>query len=57
MVPDSNKLVKEEGCFAVTFERKYYQRGDVFIKRMAQGIQDRVSWTSCSTCRQGEAFE
>lgn len=25
--------IKEEGCLAVTFERKYYQRGQIFTKR------------------------
>lgn len=28
-----NQEALEEGCFAVTFERKYYHRGGAFIKR------------------------
>jgi hypothetical protein len=28
-----NPLTKDEGCFAVTYERKYYRRGNAFIKR------------------------
>jgi serine/threonine protein kinase len=27
------KIVSEEGCFASTFERKYYRKGDIFVKR------------------------
>ncbi|KAK3996616.1 kinase-like domain-containing protein [Cladorrhinum sp. PSN332] len=28
-----NQEAREEGCFAITFERKYYHRGGSFIKR------------------------
>jgi aminoglycoside phosphotransferase len=28
-----NQEALEEGCFAITFERKYYRRGECFIKR------------------------
>ncbi|RKK10871.1 hypothetical protein BFJ66_g14427 [Fusarium oxysporum f. sp. cepae] len=30
---DSDRTDKEAGCFATTFERKYYRRGETFIKR------------------------
>lgn len=33
MSADQDAPAQEEGCFAVTFERKYYHRGGSFIKR------------------------
>jgi hypothetical protein len=27
------KIVSEEGCFTSIFERKYYRKGDIFVKR------------------------
>lgn len=33
---------KEEGCFAITHERKYYHRGNVFIKRSLRAAEFRM---------------
>lgn len=44
MNPNVNEPVKEEGCFAVTFERKYYQRGAVFIKRSLRPREFRTGY-------------
>ncbi|KAI1174943.1 kinase-like protein [Nemania sp. FL0916] len=40
---DSQKT-KEDGCFAVTFERKYYHRGDSFIKRTLRPREFRTGY-------------
>ncbi|CAJ2502970.1 Uu.00g103640.m01.CDS01 [Anthostomella pinea] len=34
----------EEGCFAVTFERKYYHRGDAFVKRSLRPREFRTGY-------------
>ena len=39
-----SSLTKEEGCFAVTYERKYYRRGDVFIKRSLRTSEFRTGY-------------
>lgn len=36
------KLAQEEGCFGATFERKYYRRGNVFIKRSLRPLEYRT---------------
>lgn len=36
--------VREDGCFAVTFERKYYHRGGAFIKRSLKPKEFRVGF-------------
>lgn len=37
-------LTRDEGCFAVTFERKYYRRGNVFIKRSLRTAEFRIGY-------------
>ncbi|KAH6716325.1 hypothetical protein BKA61DRAFT_642872 [Leptodontidium sp. MPI-SDFR-AT-0119] len=54
MAPDLNKPVKEEGCFAVTFERKYYHRGDVFIKRSLRPREFRTGYRGRHVPRVGK---
>jgi serine/threonine protein kinase len=39
-----NSLTKEEGCFAVTHERKYYRRGNIFIKRSLRTAEFRMGY-------------
>lgn len=39
-----NSFTKEDGCFAVTYERKYYRRGNVFIKRSLRATEFRVGY-------------
>ncbi|KAH7191103.1 kinase-like domain-containing protein [Fusarium oxysporum] len=41
---DSGRNDKEAGCFAITFERKYYQRGKAFIKRTLRPLEFRVAF-------------
>ncbi|KAH7317198.1 kinase-like domain-containing protein [Rhexocercosporidium sp. MPI-PUGE-AT-0058] len=54
MAPDLNKPVKEEGCFAVAFERKYYHRGDVFIKRSLRPREFRTRYHGLNVPRAGK---
>ncbi|KAH9216211.1 kinase-like domain-containing protein [Leptodontidium sp. 2 PMI_412] len=44
----------EEGCFAVTFERKYYHRGDVFIKRSLRPREFRTGYRGLHVPRVGK---
>lgn len=37
-------LAEEEGCFATTFERKYYHRGNTFIKRNLRPAEYRTGY-------------
>ncbi|KAM5352497.1 hypothetical protein ACJ41O_005219 [Fusarium nematophilum] len=37
---------QDPGCFAVTFERKYYHRGDAFIKRSLRPREFRTGFRS-----------
>jgi tRNA A-37 threonylcarbamoyl transferase component Bud32 len=39
-----NPLTKNEGCFAVTYERKYYRRGNAFIKRSLRMAEFRIGY-------------
>lgn len=39
-----NNSLAEEGCFAVTYERKYYRRDNVFIKRSLRATEFRVGY-------------
>jgi tRNA A-37 threonylcarbamoyl transferase component Bud32 len=39
--PQEDRL--EEGCFAMTFERKYYRRGGAFIKRSLRPREFRTN--------------
>jgi serine/threonine protein kinase len=41
---DPKKNHQDPGCFATTFERKYYRRGDVFIKRTLRPKEFRVGF-------------
>ncbi|KAI9747748.1 MAG: hypothetical protein M1835_001983 [Candelina submexicana] len=38
------KTIKEEGCFAITFERKYYKLGDTFVKRSLRPREFRTGY-------------
>lgn len=40
----SAKQVQEDGCFAITFERKYYRRGGAFIKRSLRPKEFRTGY-------------
>lgn len=46
--------VKEEGCFAFTFERKYYRRGNVFIKRSLRPAEFRTGYRGLHILRLGK---
>lgn len=54
MAGDSNKPVKEEGCFAFTFERKYYHRGNAFIKRSLRPREFRTGYQGLHVPRVGK---
>ncbi|KAF4974680.1 hypothetical protein FZEAL_8438 [Fusarium zealandicum] len=41
---DSNKGDQDPGCFATTFERKYYRRDNAFIKRTLRHKEFRVGF-------------
>ncbi|RFU74660.1 kinase-like domain [Trichoderma arundinaceum] len=49
----STELLKEEGCFAITFERKYYHRGNSFIKRSLRPREFRTGWRGLHVPRMG----
>ncbi|CZT02513.1 uncharacterized protein RAG0_09645 [Rhynchosporium agropyri] len=38
------KIVSDEGCFASTFERKYYRKGDMFVKRCLRNSEYRTGY-------------
>ncbi|KAL2173710.1 kinase-like domain-containing protein [Thermothelomyces heterothallicus CBS 202.75] len=44
----------EDGCFAVTFERKYYRRGGVFIKRNLRPKEYRIGYRGLHVPRLGK---
>ncbi|KAF4462084.1 kinase-like domain [Fusarium albosuccineum] len=44
MAATSEKQIKEEGCIATTFERKYYHRDSVFIKRSLRPNEFRTGY-------------
>ena len=44
-------MTREDGCFAVTFERKYYHRGDTFIKRCLRPEEFRIGFQGLYTPR------
>jgi serine/threonine protein kinase len=37
-------IVSEEGCFAKTFERRYYRKGDIFVKRSLRQSEYRTGY-------------
>ncbi len=44
----------EDGCFATTFERKYYHRGGVFIKRNLRPREYRTGYRGLHVPRLGK---
>ncbi|TGO39749.1 hypothetical protein BHYA_0048g00140 [Botrytis hyacinthi] len=38
------RIVSEEGCFATTFERKYYKKADIFVKRSLRESEYRTGY-------------
>ncbi|CZS89931.1 uncharacterized protein RCO7_02364 [Rhynchosporium graminicola] len=38
------KIVSDEGCFASTFERQYYRKGDMFVKRCLRKSEYRTGY-------------
>lgn len=50
----STKPVQEEGCFATTFERKYYHRGNVLIKRSLRPSEFRTGYRGLHVPRLGK---
>lgn len=45
---------REDGCFAVTFERKYYQRGNSFVKRSLRPREYRTGYHGLHVPRLGK---
>lgn len=50
----TSEPLKEDGCFAVTFERKYYHRGGAFIKRSLRPREYRTGWKGIHVPRLGK---
>jgi tRNA A-37 threonylcarbamoyl transferase component Bud32 len=46
--------LKEEGCFAITMERKYYHRGNAFIKKSLRPDEFRVGYRGIYVPRLGK---
>jgi len=38
------KIVSEEECFASTFERKYYRKGNIFVKRSLRKSEYQIGY-------------
>ncbi|TGO28545.1 hypothetical protein BPAE_0026g00350 [Botrytis paeoniae] len=38
------RIVSEEGCFATTFERRYYKKTDIFVKRSLRESEYRTGY-------------
>ncbi|KAM4060353.1 hypothetical protein HRG_014242 [Hirsutella rhossiliensis] len=50
----TSEPIQEEGCIATTFERKYYQRGRVFIKRSLRPNEFRTGYRGLHIPRLGK---
>jgi hypothetical protein len=50
----STKPTQVEGCLATTFERKYYHRGNVFIKRSLRPSEYRTGYHGLHVPRLGK---
>jgi aminoglycoside phosphotransferase (APT) family kinase protein len=50
----SANQIEEEGCFAITFERKYYHRGKFFIKRSLRPSEFRTGYRGLHVPRLGK---